>query len=825
MRRPLILLAFLALLPTLFAGDERPRFDRPAPGDSDRARHYIMETEHVLRPAEQAQLAAEGIEIQHVLPSNRYIVRAADPDSLQAEPLVRSVRTLTPSARLHPSAYRDVGRGRAFVRVRLLFHDDVSFEQAQRVIEDAGGYVERPLALDFDVPHGVQARVPGTALRRLASDDRLFAIYGPPLHPATDNAVAATLSHVTPLFSAPYNLSGNGVVLSLFELAAADPTHPQFGGRLTVHSVFNGGSSDDMLHATHVSGTLIASGQDPSRPNIAAAAKGMAPAATLQEFNIQADTAVWMNDKRTTLPSLGVVADNNSWGFQLGWQFVAAAPSSIAWFGSEEYFGGYDGFYAAPYDKVAKNGPTLLVHSAGNDGSSGFPNLTPPWSPHGHTDNNGDLIKNETFCYSQNGSGTDCPTPTCTTGATHCETTKHPTYGPYTTIGVLAGVKNVVAVGAVDFSGNIADFSSRGPTRDGRVKPDVVAKGVGQFSTAPGGAYTNLSGTSMSSPVVTGISALLVEQWRKTFSGQNPTPEIVKTLLIAGADDLGNPGPDYTYGFGLANAQASVDLILADSNTQSRIRTGTVSQGQQVETPLTVVTPGKVRVVLGWADPEVLLTADELANKTLVNDLDMRLIDPSSNTILPYVLDPTNPSVPATRGVNTTDNVEEIEIANASAGTYRLIINGTNIANGPTQSYVLVANAPLGTGSSCTDSFAPNDTPATAFGNISSGSPLTVRFCTQSDVDYFKFMAATGAVNVTVTTTDTPVLVTLLSNGVQKATKTIAAGMTDSVGFTEFGLIGNELVRLEPAGTIGPNAGYTLTVSYSSPPRRRSTHH
>src|SRR5881397_3514305 len=132
MRRPLILLAFLALLPALFAGDDRPRFDRSAPGDAERARHYIVQTEHVLRPAEQARLAAEGIEIQHVLPSNRYIVRASDPDSLQAE-LIRSVRTLAPSARLHPSAYRDVGRGRPFVRLRLLFHDDVSFEQAQRV--------------------------------------------------------------------------------------------------------------------------------------------------------------------------------------------------------------------------------------------------------------------------------------------------------------------------------------------------------------------------------------------------------------------------------------------------------------------------------------------------------------------------------------------------------------------------------------------------------------------------------------------------------------------------------------------------------------------
>ena len=204
----------------------------------------------------------------------------------------------------------------------------------------------------------------------------------------------------------------------------------------------------------------------------------MAPAATLNEYSATTDTAVWMNDKQNTLPSLGVIADNNSWGFQLGWQEgVDGATNGVAWFGAEEYFGGYDGFYSAPYDKIARNGPVLFVHSAGNDASNGFPSLTPPWSPHQHTNAKGDVVKDETFCYSQNGSGTDCPTPTCSAGQStvtqepHCETTKHPTYGPYTTIGVLAGTKNVVAVGAVFMNGDIADFSSRGPTRDGRGRP------------------------------------------------------------------------------------------------------------------------------------------------------------------------------------------------------------------------------------------------------------------------------------------------------------------------------------------------------------------
>src|SRR5207302_7924993 len=97
-------------------------------------------------------------------------------------------------------------------------------------------------------------------------------------------------------------------------------------------------------------------------------------------------------------------------------------------------------------------------------------------------------LTSTTFCYSPSGSGTDCGTP-CTagkstiTGEQHCETTKHPSIGPFNSIGIEASLKNVVTVGAMDQFFEIADFSSRGPTKDGRIKPELVAKGVFQLST------------------------------------------------------------------------------------------------------------------------------------------------------------------------------------------------------------------------------------------------------------------------------------------------------------------------------------------------------
>ena len=778
--------------------------------------HFILAPDHVLSSDEISDLTARGVEIQRVLPNHRYVVRASNAE------LVPAATAYTATKKIAPSAYRAATRGTAFTTVRLMFHNDVSFDEAQRALAAIGGTVDRPLTFDFELPHGVVAKVPSSALMQLADDDRVFAVYGPPLHVKSDNAVAASLSHVTPLFSAPYNLTGNGVVLSLFELASADTTHPEFGGRFTSHV---GGSTtgSDSAHPTHVGGTMIASGIDPK-------AKGMAPSATLQEFNALDDIGIVLDNKQNALSPLRVVADNNSWGYSLGWQqnSSGSGPSEV-WWGNDELFGAYESIDSTPYDSMARKTPVVFVHSAGNDGSEGISPVSPPWFPHGHVNDNGDVLK-EIFCYSQNGSGTDCPTPTCTAGVSHCEIVKHPTYGPFGTMGLLSALKNVLSVGAVDSSGDIAPFSSRGPTRDGRVKPDIVAKGTDQFSTAPMNSYRRMNGTSMSSPVITGMMALFVEQWRKSFGGQNPDPETLKMLLIAGADDRGNPGPDYIYGFGLANAQASVDLIRADANTGSRIRTSDISQGQQIETTMFVSSGQNVRVVIGWVDPDVFPAGDETASKTLVNDLDVKVIGPAGNTFLPYVLDGSNPSAPATTGINSLDNVEEIEIKNASAGTYRVITTGKIIAVGPTQRYVLIANAPIGATAVCTDSNEPNDTVASAT-ILASNSSLLGRLCSQTDVDNFKFTSlAPGTVTIRLTATDTPVKVTLLANGGAAGTKTIAAGATDTITTELTGIVSAPttiamVVRVEPAGTIGADASYQITATYpfSIPPRHRAS--
>src|SRR6185295_16562751 len=109
--------------------------------------------------------------------------------------------------------------------------------------------------------------------------------------------------------------------------------------------------------------------------------------------------------------------------------------------------------------------------------------------------------------------------------------------------------------------------------------------------------------------------------------------------------------------------------------------------------------PGStLRVVLGWSDPDnaSTLPLDDFGPPLLVNDLDLKVIDPAGNEMLPYVLDARHPELPATSGVNHVDNNEELEISNAQTGTYRIVVAGTKVTVSSPQSFVVITNADLG---------------------------------------------------------------------------------------------------------------------------------
>jgi PGF-pre-PGF domain-containing protein len=130
------------------------------------------------------------------------------------------------------------------------------------------------------------------------------------------------------------------------------------------------------------------------------------------------------------------------------------------------------------------------------------------------------------------------------------------------TIGGPAAAEMVVAVGATGFEEDyIADYSSRGPSGwggDMRIKPDVVAPGssIISASTREGELYRSMDGTSMACPHVSGIAALLLQ------ADPDLIPDEIRSLLTTTAVDLGEEGPDMSYGYGRVSAWAAVNAVL-----------------------------------------------------------------------------------------------------------------------------------------------------------------------------------------------------------------------------------------------------------------------
>jgi hypothetical protein len=255
--------------------------------------------------------------------------------------------------------------------------------------------------------------------------------------------------------------------------------------------------------------------------------------------------------------------------------------------------------------------------------------------------------------------------------------------GFHTVLGSYQSAKNVLSVGATTDSGQIGNFSSRGPVKDGRIKPEITAMGQLVISTAPTNSYVASSGTSMASPAVTGGLALLYQRYRQLNAGANPPAALMKTLVCNGATDRGNAGPDFSYGFGNMNLLRSLDMLEKQNYTSSTITNA------QTKTHSITIPPNtaQVRVMLYWQDPPAAV----IASRTLVNDLDLELLDPSSAITLPKVPDTTaaNLNLPAATAADHINNMEQVVIHSPVAGNFTVRIKGTSVTQSSPQPYFI----------------------------------------------------------------------------------------------------------------------------------------
>lgn len=245
--------------------------------------------------------------------------------------------------------------------------------------------------------------------------------------------------------------------------------------------------------------------------------------------------------------------------------------------------------------------------------------------------------------------------------------------------------KNVIAVGNLTFDDFLASSSSRGPAKDGRIKPEICAVGTNVNSTVNPNTYQSMTGTSMACPGVAGTVAQLYHAYKDMNSGANPPSALIKACILNTGDDLGNPGPDFKHGYGRINARRALGVLqnnqyLIDSVTQSGSKQHTITVPANV---------AELRVMVYWHDKEA--TAN--AAKALVNNLDMTVTTPSAQVVNPWVLNKTPNATllntNATQGTDTLNNMEQVTIPNPAAGNYTVTVAGFAVPSGP-QRYVVV---------------------------------------------------------------------------------------------------------------------------------------
>lgn len=254
-----------------------------------------------------------------------------------------------------------------------------------------------------------------------------------------------------------------------------------------------------------------------------------------------------------------------------------------------------------------------------------------------------------------------------------------------------------------DNAAGMVAFSSRGPTNDGRLKPDVVAPGSNILSTksqatyvsggwgdGPSQYYQYMGGTSMSTPLTAGAMAL-IRDWYTDIKLVTPSSALLKATVINSAVNM-HPGqygspleqqpqlPNNIQGWGRVNVANATD----DSHLFEDIPDGSGLQtGASHTYNYQVCTAPLFKITLVWTD---------YPGSTLVNDLDLTVTSPGGTVYRGNVF--TNGWSASGGSADRTNNVESVYLQSPAAGTWTVTVNGYNVPQGTRPGYALVVDMP-----------------------------------------------------------------------------------------------------------------------------------
>lgn len=500
------------------------------------------------------------------------------------------------------------------------------------------------------------------------------------------------------------SLTGTNRTVAFWDVQHPFTAHPVFGShpyeRLFIIDWYSTPGNPLSDHATRIAG-ILGGTQGTGTPG--SSFKGMAFGSLIHAYNHWQD----FEELRIAYTNIGQVRiTSHSYGQIVGWTKVTVDNfPAWAWVGltnvsqnEDLWFGRYDGAISSNIDHVAYSQPyQLSVWSAGNEGVTGR-GQPPPIQPTNH------YVFPGGFGFSA---------PQLVTGVTR---PADGDAGGYDTLPPEATAKNTIVVGSVTnlpsgYQGTNSVFldpqSSYGPTDAGLIKPDLVAAGVDVIAPIAPNTYNTDSGTSYAAPSVAGSLLLLLDHFLATHTNYTSVlASTLKALAIHAADEIGADGPDFKHGWGLMNTAAAAQLISSNALNSSHIFEVLLQTNKPYLGHFRVTdTNGLFKVTAVWTDPAPTnlpaLVLDP-TNSVLMNDIDLRLISPSGQVFEPWVLNPdltgksaTLRALPATRGDDTRNNVEQVGVRLPQAGIWKAVLThkGTNLlgAGGTNVTHQLVS--------------------------------------------------------------------------------------------------------------------------------------
>jgi subtilisin family serine protease len=511
------------------------------------------------------------------------------------------------------------------------------------------------------------------------------------------NDVAAGIMGATLVLApAGLGLGGKGEVVAVcdtgLDSGAVRSIHPDFAGRIAalrsypITSDFdpyvrNPGGDDgpadlDSGHGTHVCGSIAGSGAaSDGATGTAGRVRGLAHEARIV-FQAVEQLLEWKDPQDEELYGrylLAGIPHDLTPLFRDAYAKRARVHSN-SWGGGDP--GAYDS-QCEQLDRFVFEHPDFcVVVAAGNDGTD--------------RDGNGTI---ELGSVTSPGTAKNC----ITVGA--CENLRPPfaaeTYGGWWPQDYPTPAWRADAM--ADEPDQVAAFSSRGPTRDGRVKPELVAPGTfvlsarstriaennqGWAAFPPSKMYFHMGGTSMATPLVAGAAAV-VRQYLRTRAGvKKPSAALVKAALVAGARRLpghAEPGAvlDPHQGFG----RVDLGAVLAPEPPSRALfldRRGLRTGELRAETVSVVSEGAALRVVLAYSDAP---------GPALVNNLNLIVRGPDGTVAA-------GNQRPGRRALDARNNVEVVHLAAPAAGDWRIEVVASNVPSGP-QPYALAVLGPV----------------------------------------------------------------------------------------------------------------------------------